>query len=359
MDYIISPADRTLFKRCRRAWDLGARTRQNYEPSGQAPDVDLARAVHDALDLYYFPGMWDWPAAVVLPLVRQAFRRSMSRQRPSLPPDRERHWAETLEFGECLLGSYFSWAPTVDAFAPIMVSTDLDVQVSDPDCPDRGLVTEASDAVRYWTRVDLLAIDEENTYWVVEHRLVQDEWAELDELLLDERGLSWCWALQAFYPGLRVAGTIYNELRLDAPHGAPARDPVGRRGLVAQHEHTYDPPIGKSEHRPVSGPRVRQEGTQAFRRSRIRRSVSEVASFGERVAREAQEMTSSSLLLYPNPSSDNCMVCAYRPPCIAINQGADVDAVLSASYRHRPPERAEQGRLGGNTWGLGTGALRF
>jgi len=44
--YIISSADRQLFKRCRRAWDLGSQLRQNYEPLKPATVFDILGKNH-------------------------------------------------------------------------------------------------------------------------------------------------------------------------------------------------------------------------------------------------------------------------------------------------------------------------
>src|SRR5215467_5714876 len=108
MDFLIRPEDRALFKKCRRAWDFGARTRRNLEPA-QPPTVpDLNRALHDALAVYYFPGMWDWRPEIVLPIVRQAFERSMTRQRAAAGTVRpsEDAWDVATEAGRELLESY-------------------------------------------------------------------------------------------------------------------------------------------------------------------------------------------------------------------------------------------------------------
>jgi hypothetical protein len=41
----------------------------------------FARAIRDALAVYYFPGMWEWNRAIVLPLAIEGFLKSMRQQR--------------------------------------------------------------------------------------------------------------------------------------------------------------------------------------------------------------------------------------------------------------------------------------
>ena len=69
---LLTPEDRAAFSRCRRQWDLGARARRNLEPLVAVEPLDVDRALRHALAVYYFPGMWDWSRAIVLPLVAKA-----------------------------------------------------------------------------------------------------------------------------------------------------------------------------------------------------------------------------------------------------------------------------------------------
>ncbi len=69
MTWVVTAEDRATFKRCRRAWDLSARTRRGLELK-ESPVDD--RAVMDALAVHYFPGMWAWDRTIVRPLVVKA-----------------------------------------------------------------------------------------------------------------------------------------------------------------------------------------------------------------------------------------------------------------------------------------------
>ena len=382
MDYVIRPPDRELFKRCRRAWDFGARTRRNLEPAAGADragagragaegaragraSADRAdagrlvdRALHDALAVYYFPGMWDWDPAIVLPIVYQAFERSVREQ--CAGRDLDAGQLAAVQDARGLLEQYALWAPAVDRFAPIRVACDVDVQVPDPGDPATGIVTPGGGAVRYLDRLDLLLIDEHNAYWVLSHRVVPGDWPSTDDLLLDEEGVAWCWAWELSYPGMRVEGTIYNELRTGMRAGDG--DDAGRtggapsaRGTVTQHRQAYWPPT-RARRVPPGSLRPTQRSAGAFRRTQIPRTRGELAEFGNRLALEAADMINPGLPLYPSPSQWNCGRCAYRAPCIAVNEGTGAEAVLASSYRLRPPPPSDEGRLGGGAWSTGRGA---
>jgi len=66
-------------------------------------------------------------------------------------------------------------------------------------------------------------------------------------------------------------------------------------------------------------------------------------------------MTDDGLALFPHPTRANCSQCDFRAPCIAMNEGADADALLDAGYRERGPDLVE-GRLGGVSWSMNRGA---
>jgi hypothetical protein len=67
-------------------------------------------------------------------------------------------------------------------------------------------------------------------------------------------------------------------------------------------------------------------------------------------------MLGDALAVYPTPSPDPCGVCAFRAPCLALNEGGDAESILSDRFRRRPPEAPEEGRLGGATWSMNRGA---
>jgi hypothetical protein len=368
--YVIRAGEREWFKRCRRAWDLGSRSRQDLEPLAPEPVLDLGRALRFALALYYYPGMWEWPRAVVLPKVFDGFALDLARQRESvaraLTEDEERDWEEQASAGRQLLEAYLEWAPGIDRFVPVRVGADFDVQIPDPRSPGHDLVSPAGEVIRYQGRVDLLVVDEHDAYWVVEHRLAVDGWAELDELVLGEDPVAACWAWELFYLGMRITGTIHNELRLPAEEptvpqveGA-ARRPRARDWARARAKAMAAPLPGHRRMYAQSvtdpGGVVVEEGGDLFRRTRIPRGGEELGRLGIRLAEEALDMVDPALRLYPSPRAESCSRCHFRRPCIAMNEGADPAVLLDAAYRRRPPEGPEEGRLGGSTWSMNRGA---
>ncbi len=370
--YVIRADDRLAFKRCRRAWDFGARPRRNLAPIQPIRLFDFDRALHDALAVYYFPGMWEWNRDIVRPIALEAFLKSMRKDRAAYLETRgltegsaeeEESWESHLELGKTLLTSYFQWAPSADRFMPVRVETDFEVNIPDPRRPGLDLSSSEGLPIRYQGRVEMLVVDGDDNYWIVDHRIVRGGWEELDQLLLDDMGVSFCWAWELFYMGMSIAGTIYNEIRcqggpspgeaISLPSGLETQEatPAERSGgrPVPQHRRMYVQPLRAP--RPLS-----QQGNELFRRTQIPRSRAEIEGLAIQMSLEALDMADPTLSVYHTPSRQNCSSCAYRTPCIAMNEGADLAPILEASYRKRPEIEIEEGRLGGTTWSMNRGA---
>src|SRR5262249_27745892 len=145
-------------------------------------------------------------------------------------------------------------------------------------------------AVIYTCRIDLLAVDAADEYWVVRHQIV-DDWTEPDELIGDEAAVAACWAWEQGYLGMEISGTIHNQLRLAAASDAPVAAAKRTAGRVRQSEASGG---GRAipQHRRLAArtSRSAETGGQAgqveqftaglLRRTRIRRGRAEIGAVG-------------------------------------------------------------------------------
>ena len=334
----LQPSDRVAFKRCRRAWDFGSPARRNLAPRTPAPRDGLGPALHEALAVYYFPGMWEWPREIVEPLAREAFLGAIGEQAA----------VDDIERGLDLLDRYFVWAPEVDRFTPVRVAAAFDVDVPDPVQADVSLRSVDGRPIRFRGRVELLVVDTADAYWIVTHHLRDTAFTERDLLVLDEAALTACWAWERCFVGMNIAGTVANELCPAVAPGGPRRNHRPDR-----HTTTHRRMYAQAVSRPSGDVEVIAEGP--FRRTRIPRPRAAVAEMGRQLAREVREMTDPATDPYPHPSEDNCATCPFRRPCLVLSGGADPSRLLATDFHTRPPER-EEGRLGGGTWSMNRGA---
>ena len=292
--YVVDAGDRLWFSRCRRSWDWSALARQALEPAGnRVAQAEPGRGLRDALAVHYFPGMWSWDRAIVAPLVVAAFERAGGSN--DVRP---------------VLDAFQQWAPESDQFTPVRVEADLEVHVPDPDHPDQHLATAGGAAVRYRDRVALLMVDDGDRHWIGDHRVVT-RFTPADLLALDPRTATACWAWEEMELGAPIVGTQYTEIRLDPPE---------------------------------------------FRRTAVERSTQDKQRAATRLGRAVRDMLDPALTIDATPDWSHCSECGFRCPCLAMERGEDVSALLTAGYQARSADVIEEGRLGGVSWGLGRGA---
>jgi len=348
VNYRITPKDRTRFKRCRRQWDFSSPNRGDLEPVQPHDASTLASAFTEALAVYYYPGTWDWQHELKQSLAHKAIRRSLGDVS-----------AGELERATTLLDLYDACARSIDDIAPVKIQHDVTALVRDPSDRETGLLTADRSGVTYVCRVDLLAVDAADEYWVLRHQIV-DEWRSVDEMLLDEHAVAACWAWEQDYVGMQIAGTIHNEIRLDGFPEPVGDAQTGSISRVAQHE-----PSGGGRSIPqhlrtavrdsrLGGGRVQQRTAGMVRRTQVRRSRDEIAAIGRLIATEAIEMTSAPTI-YPSTGA-HCLDCEYRSPCLSLFEGVDPAPLLALHFRRREGRAEEGPRLGQATWGFGRGA---
>ena len=351
MATVLTTSDLRSFKRCRRAWDFGSPSRRNLAPKGPLRPFELDSALRAALAVYYYPGMWTWPRAVVEPLALNKYTESMTLQ---FERHKERFGATEEDrqlfdgmhpVGEAMLRRYLAWAPSVDWVDAVRVDTDFRVNPPHPDRPEDGLVHRGH-AVQYAGRIDLLAVeqaewrregpDDDTVYWIVHHRVAGESWAELADLAIDDRACSSLWAGQDA-ARVRVAGVVVNELRAgtDLPERVLSDPSALSRG------NPPDPLVEAELAARLADERIRRQTSQWCRRTWIAAEPWQVLAHQQRDSEVIAEMLTDGLPVYPSPSVENCTQCVFRAPCIAMNRGDDPGPVLEAGYRERVDDLAD------------------
>ncbi|MEJ7585023.1 MAG: hypothetical protein WKF43_13305 [Acidimicrobiales bacterium] len=201
---------------------------------------------------------------------------------------------------------YLHWAVDVDDFEPLRVETDFDARIPDPRGGD--LATAGGWAVHHQGRADALVIDEDRVRWLLVHRF--GPWTDVDLLRLDETAVTSAWAWEQTFLDTKVGGVLFNEITDD-----------GR-----------------------------------FRRSVVPLARATIESAGRQLGTEALEMLDPGLSVYPNPDPGHCGACPFLDPCTAMFEGQDAEVILARSFRPRPADEVQEGRLGGATWSMGRGA---
>lgn len=331
----IHTSDRITFKQCRRKWDLSSRIRQNLKPKAPAKALEFGTAIHAALEVYYQPEMWDADREMVHYMAINEFRHVTKTQMEGRDSEEDLiDKKERLELGIGMLENYFAWAPSRDKFRPVMVEVKFEV-------PIPGFKS-LDPLPMYRGRLDLLVEDEDGRYWIIDHKTT----ARMDDnelfLELDEQCGSYAWAIQEML-GVKVAGVIYNELYKGVPE-APAMNASQRQGrwysVNRQQNTSYEMCLNTltEANEPLHLYEdylnfLKAEGRQYFRRTQVHRSQEELENLGKQITDETLDMLDPNLRIYPNPNKFSCKWCDYRLPCMAMNDGSDIEWILKENYR--------------------------
>lgn len=210
--------------------------------------------------------------------------------------------------------------------------------------------------VTYGGRLDMLAKDELDRYWIYDWKTtsrILDEDAEASFLTLDDQISSYVWALR--YLGLPVAGFVYTEIKKAYPQAPKelSRVTKGRRfstdkqmmttvevyrNFVAEHdalayaEGAYDDYLEW----------LKREGPKFHQRHQVHKNDHEVDEVARNIWLEAQDILDNPRI-YPQPGRFSCTTCLYRQPCIGQNQGEDymysLDTLFEKRERHYYEEK--------------------
>jgi len=355
---VVRPKEMEVFRSCRRKWDFESRLRQNLVPIEPAKAFDFDLAIHQALAVWYFPAMDDWSRVIVRPVALKGFERKMREDRGAyaehfpITPEMDEEWGKYLKLGEAVLSRYFDWATTADDIDSILADEDIWAAIPDPDHPENDLGSvDKRREIRYFGRVDQLMSTPDDEYWVVDHRIVWDEFTDEEELLGDTRTLLGQRALEIAYPQLRIAGTVYNELRIgrdELEGAAPSPEPVGEdmrdHSKGARHLNLRRVALAIESKYPDDGTDhvIGREGNDYVRRTYITRSRATLEPISRQMATDAILVRDADVEIYPDPELEKCAGCVFSTPCAMLEEGLDITEHMGAHYRRRTDEEFDE-----------------
>ncbi|HVF13541.1 MAG TPA: hypothetical protein VM942_03020, partial [Acidimicrobiales bacterium] len=295
---------------------------------------------------------------IVRPVALKGFERKMREDRGAyeehypMTPEIDEAWTKYLKLGEAVLNRYFDWATTADDFDSILADEDIWTAVPDPDAPENDLGSvDRKREIRYFGRVDQVMSTPDDEYWVVDHRIVWDEFSDENDLLDDPRTLLGQRALELAYPQLRIAGTVYNELRVGrdelegaAPSPEPAGEDIRDHSKGARHLNfrRVASAIESKYTDDGSDHVIQREGNDYVRRTYITRSRATLEPISRQMAADAILVRDSDIEIYPDPEPEKCAACRFATPCVMLDQGLDISAVMAANFRRRTDEEFDE-----------------
>ena len=288
--------------------------------------------------------MWDWTRAIVAPLATEAFAKSMRTQREAY----ETATGASLDGRRRPLGGRRrrraggSSRPTTPGRAPSTTGPPSRSRPSStsssptPPTPGPGCWRRTGGACCYRLRIDLVVVDDDGRYWLMEHRLRRDGFAGPARPPPRRRRPHPVVGLGAGLPGHR--GRHHPQR---AAHARPRASRAGGRaptGPATSRSSTSGP--ARCSARTASGSAARK----------IPRARAEIEGAGHRVAEQSRLMTR------PTWSVTRHRGCRPVSPASSGRRAwhewrGTADAALPEGYRAAPQRDFEEGRLG-SVWGF-------
>lgn len=381
------------FKRCRRYWSWSSPTRNNLRHRVEIYGVNVplwfGTGIHYALEKFYDPVLkrdpveswqtwftYQWEGGIVTdewlertydmkPVQMPNKTWAIQGLRDMLPMADEEEYAGYRELGIGMMTFYKEYAAKHDEFEVIAAESTFSIPILDP---TTGEVMRAIDirehSPNYGKELEVHARGKRDCivqslrtekYLIMDHKTA----AKVDEdyflkLAKDEQVSNYHWASEAearMYglPYLKIDGVIYNVLRKAFPR-PPTITTRGLPSLNRQEESTTADmfldcvkELGLQQWAELDAKAksyyewLLDQGEKNFIiREVIRRNQYEVQATERNIALVAKDMISDPAI-YPTPTGQtNCIKCAFRAPCIAIDDGSDWKDMLLNGYEKNP-----------------------
>ena len=384
----IHTSGRRSFRSCRRRWDWIFNER--WYPFMTAKPLEFGVAYHKAMEVYYAPETWNQPRVVVAEEAIQVFISKCEQQKADalkysnrlyFDDDVDTDYAERVELGRGMLNYYFTQvAPILDQhWYPIRVEIGFFTPIPNPHTGET-IYCKCAECWEKWTnyvdtvelnsgyvplavqeteleqweglpvvyagRLDMLAKDAREGYWIFDWKTARAISKDDEFLYLDDQVGSYVWALWKL--GIPLEGFVYHEQRKGYPQ-PPKMNKVRRLGCifsVAKNQDVdYDTYLETVKNEDTSAYEegyydemleyLKNEGTAYFARHQIHKSHDELREIERNIGLEALEMVNPDLAIYPSPGRFGCNFCAFRQPCLEANARRDPLEVLSTLFERR------------------------
>jgi len=345
----IHTSDRILFKRCRRKWNWQSSMRENLLPIGQAvAPLWFGTGWHFLMEDYH--GYQKYPTvdhAIV------AFKDAHNAR--ELPDDPRALLDLMAGMAHYYTEDWLTYHPepykTLWVSGIPQVEVDIDIDITDrlhTRCWDRYGDSDWLEGVLqgrpviYRMTLDRVAIDEHDLVYVIDYKTARQ--VDTNKLSNDPQVSAYFWGAAEFY-GDRLGGVVWQQHLKSFPEDPEWLHSSQRFSMNRQQcRSTY--PLYRKALKEKYGRIPAQYvefldwlaeqqgdwGDRFVRRDIIRRNPHARRAEEQKILDEVLDMLDPGLPLYPNPTRDCTWDCPFKDPCIAMDDGSDMDFLLKTSY---------------------------
>jgi hypothetical protein len=347
----IHTSDRNLFRRCRRKWNWQSMIRENLVPLGTtvAP-LWFGSGWHFIMEDYH--GYRRYPSvdhAIVA--YKEAFKKS------ELPPEPRELLDLMAGMAHYYTEDWLKYHPepyqTLVVNGIPQVEVDYDYDLTDElfnygvfgRSPDMTWLERFLDGRRviYRMTFDRVVIDEYGFIYILDYKTARQ--IDTQKLSNDPQVSSYSWGGFQLYDD-KFGGVIWQQHFKGVPVEPEWLMSSGRFSMNKNQKTTY--PLARRAIKEKYGkiPAMYQDflqylaeaqgdaGDAFVRRDILRRNPMSRRTEHQKILDEVLDMLNPNLPLYPNPTRDCTWDCPFKDPCIALDDGSDLEFLLTSSYEH-------------------------
>lgn len=338
MVFAIHTSDRIGFKRCRRKWMFSSPLRRNLaQQSGVMTPLWFGTGYHFALEDYHGFQLWPTP--------QDAFEAYVNAcAEDEKPVDAEEHFMLACD----MLDHYVDWCEAfhnLRTYAPVIngiarLGCEVNFQIALPQLKQFGWDVE------YQGTIDSIFVDPHTGHlWLGEYKTASA--FDTVKLETDDQVSAYLWAMNLCLPDETVDGVVYRQFRKKAPV-EPLILQSGllsvnksqktsyfkyRRALEKQYPRV---PVAKlpEEYQKMlthlsSGTTF--DGDEFISQRLVRRSKNALQAQQMKILVDSYEMLNAPAIT-TNPTRDCAWDCPFREVCLAMDEDADWEGILSLGY---------------------------
>jgi hypothetical protein len=332
----IHTSDRINFKLCRRKWNYESPLRMNLEQKDKFSHYFWSgTGLHYALEMYH--GYGKDPV--------QAFNDYYSCFKPDDLPMECHAFAEM--FPEMMDYYLNNWLPKRPVYNTLFIDGKPQVEV-EVILELKELSKIAGEPVYYSMRFDRVVEDEYNRLWIMDYKTVAS--FDSDKLETDQQISVYSWGAELYY-NRPVEGFVYLQFKkalikepkvLKKPAGAISKDTRQNttyekylEALLTAYGSLEDTPSDNLVTLEYFRELENELGDNFIRYDLVRRNKSNKHKQYQLLLAEGKEMLNKDLPIYPNFTRECYRFCDFRTPCLAEDDGSDVQFLLDNNYQPR------------------------
>ena len=336
---IIRTSDRSVFRRCRRKWDLGSRLRQNLEPvprtQGTNPNLWFGTAIHYALE--------DYHGFKVYPTLQKAFENFPNVWQSASTQELPNNIDELMEMGVAMLDYYIKWNKfkRVDYETHVIDGVpQVEIQFSIP------YMTKSNKIFMYQGRIDRIVKDRFGKLWLLDYKTAK-RFPNESQLQIDSQALAYIWAAHQLFR-LPFEGIIFVHLLKELPQYPKTT----KNGLsIAKNQKTSALLYKEAMNAIYVKPKVPTrsvvdfyngllssedaEGDRYIKFTQVAKTIEALHITTDTIQLEVEDMIQPNIRIYPNPMWTCAFDCEFLELCEGMTNGESIERLISTEFQKR------------------------